>query len=854
MSVHVLWKTFLLLLCTAPFSVSAQSGNATSATAPSLSLSTAVFNSTSSYASTIVSRSAGRSVSITTELPTLISVTSIYTATISPTASATPSATPSPAPIRLDTKVDGAFGALGALLILTGLPSAFWGHKNRWSSIFLVGFYTLSLVCIVLILKFGVLGDINPPSETLRGLFVFACFVAGVAGGGISIFFWKSTKYFIGAWGGLALGLWIECFKDGGLIHQVGIRWIMYIGNHRILLTPTIALAALGFVLCTIPKLHLHVLLVSTAFVGSSAFVLGVDCYTTAGLKEFYLWNIGFNSLFPKYVDNGIQFPVTQTIQIELGLIAAVALMGGAVQLRVLAILQGKLKDMAEEQKKREEEIVLRGAGQIEALQREKEEWEKEHPTLPFHQRQTSYTSSAALLKSEDHASPSESPMMDDKRLSTVTFGVEGRPRHYSNVSDFMADPDHKRAVLQSPGALPAMDLGIGLKDDVPLNYLQGPELPRKSAFIEDFEELARKEALLSEIQEMRRSIDALKSDSHSSSGGRSRLSMHSRRTLSFDAESMLSRQPGFLRPPRQGDPRNRVQSMELDRLTEVPMIGASIGRPKSVPLKDDKWDAYVQERKLLQPPSGITAPIPTTPLAPRVAMSPAVAEAFTERKQRESAFLPETDSDNIPLAAIAQPKAVVSTTNNIPVILPRQQAASPISTPAPPRPQPTRTATYEELAERHRRKMREMQAPLTQAQKEQAQLDDAKSRWEKSKENEKVAVAKRQAEQAAQYSKRKSEEEPKEPLKLDMSTVRRHSRHMSTDRITGSSSKRMSTMKVEDWQKYQQEQPATVTRHSGSRSPGPSPISPVPFPDSSRRDSGYERRSKTPKAGFPPN
>ena len=41
-----------------------------------------------------------------------------------------------------------------------------------------------------------------------------------------------------------------------------------------------------GFVLCTIPKLHWHVLLVSTSFVGASAFMLGVDCFSTAGLKE----------------------------------------------------------------------------------------------------------------------------------------------------------------------------------------------------------------------------------------------------------------------------------------------------------------------------------------------------------------------------------------------------------------------------------------------------------------------------------------------------------------------------------------------------------------------------------------
>ena len=52
----------------------------------------------------------------------------------------------------------------------------------------------------------------------------------GIAGGGISIFFWKAAKYFIGAWGGLALALWIQCFRNGGLIGPIGFRWIMYIG------------------------------------------------------------------------------------------------------------------------------------------------------------------------------------------------------------------------------------------------------------------------------------------------------------------------------------------------------------------------------------------------------------------------------------------------------------------------------------------------------------------------------------------------------------------------------------------------------------------------------------------------
>ena len=46
------------------------------------------------------------------------------------------------------------------------------------------------------------------------------------------------------------------------------------------------ACATIGFILCTIPKLHYYVILMATAFVGASSFILGVDCFTTAGLKE----------------------------------------------------------------------------------------------------------------------------------------------------------------------------------------------------------------------------------------------------------------------------------------------------------------------------------------------------------------------------------------------------------------------------------------------------------------------------------------------------------------------------------------------------------------------------------------
>lgn len=221
----LLWSclAFLFLLAAPVF---AQSSTPT----PTLSLS--LTTSTTTVTTTI--HTGNRDVTTTTAIPTTFNVT----VTITPTSAPSQTETAAPDFTKLDTHVDPAFGVLGAILILTGLPSAFLGHKNRWTSFFLIGFYTLSLVCFVLILRFGVIQAINPPSATIRGLFVLSCGVAGIPGGGIAIFFWKAAKYFIGAWGGFALALWIQCLHNGGLIGPLGFRWIMYIGTRSYFWVP----------------------------------------------------------------------------------------------------------------------------------------------------------------------------------------------------------------------------------------------------------------------------------------------------------------------------------------------------------------------------------------------------------------------------------------------------------------------------------------------------------------------------------------------------------------------------------------------------------------------------------------
>jgi hypothetical protein len=198
--------------------VTSSSGSAgTSTTTPqSSSFTISVVNVTATIVRPISSGSRTLTRS-TTVVTTFSSTESIYltpsstlTTTSSTTTSASPSATTARAPtIHLNTKVDGAFAVLGVVLVLTGLPTAFMGHKNRWSSFFLLGFYSFMAVTGVVILEFGVLQreqqQLNPPDAKSRGLYLFACAVAGFVGGFISIFFWQLTKYLIGALGGVSL-------------------------------------------------------------------------------------------------------------------------------------------------------------------------------------------------------------------------------------------------------------------------------------------------------------------------------------------------------------------------------------------------------------------------------------------------------------------------------------------------------------------------------------------------------------------------------------------------------------------------------------------------------------------------
>ena len=319
-------------------------------------------------------------VPVMTAVPVTSTATATPTSTSSaPTASSTANATlstsqgASASALPLHTIIDPAFGVLGAILIITGLPMAFYGHRNRWSSYFLSGFFALALICISIILKVGVEPAVNPPSKAIRGLFLVAAVIAGAVGGIISIVFWRGASMLACGLGGFFFGLFLQAVRSGGLIRPVGLRFILYVG-----------LYAAFFTASCIERIHSFVLALSTAIIGATALTLGIDCFSTQGLKEFYVRNLGFDSLFnkkyPPTFENG-HFPLVQGMQIELGVLGALILMGFAFQMRLWSDLRTQLSALkrADERRNLRSKAERAARAVARTAKRDLEEWEARH-------------------------------------------------------------------------------------------------------------------------------------------------------------------------------------------------------------------------------------------------------------------------------------------------------------------------------------------------------------------------------------------------------------------------------------------------------------------------------------------
>jgi hypothetical protein len=162
-------------------------------------------------------------------------------------------------------------------MMLTGVVYGLVGIKSREVYNFLSIAYLAALAVTVLVLYV-----MNPPvSNAVQGAYLVAAVVTGLIFGALATVFSDLTDGLGCALGGFCVSMWILTLMPGGSIQAKG-------GKAGFILAFTCVAYALSF----INVVREYILIACISFAGATITVLGIDCFSRAGLKEFwiYIW------------------------------------------------------------------------------------------------------------------------------------------------------------------------------------------------------------------------------------------------------------------------------------------------------------------------------------------------------------------------------------------------------------------------------------------------------------------------------------------------------------------------------------------------------------------------------------
>ena len=161
--------------------------------------------------------------------------------------------------------------------------------------------------------------------------------------------------------------MWLMVLRPGGLLHSTSGRSIFIAAF-------TLATYGLSFSEYTRP----YGLMGSTAFGGATAVVIGIDCFSQAGLKEFwlYIWNLN-SKIFPLLIST---YPVERGMRVEIACVIVIAVIGIISQLRLWKVIQKRREERAtvcrDEERERDEVEAEIGRRLEEGNMRGREGWE----------------------------------------------------------------------------------------------------------------------------------------------------------------------------------------------------------------------------------------------------------------------------------------------------------------------------------------------------------------------------------------------------------------------------------------------------------------------------------------------
>ena len=119
-------------------------------------------------------------------------------------------------------------------------------------------------------------------SNSIQGAYLIAIALPGILLGGFLQWYlgWLARRFGC-VLGGFCMAMWLETLRPGGLIRPRSMTAVLIGVMCLVSLAPSIPM---------IKKWADLAYMVFSAFSGSTALVLGIDCYSRAGLKEFWVY------------------------------------------------------------------------------------------------------------------------------------------------------------------------------------------------------------------------------------------------------------------------------------------------------------------------------------------------------------------------------------------------------------------------------------------------------------------------------------------------------------------------------------------------------------------------------------
>lgn len=168
--------------------------------------------------------------------------------------------------------------------------------------------------------------------------------------------------------GGFSLSMWFLVLTPGGLVTSTA-------GKAILIACFTLGAFGLYFFHYTRP----YGLIGSISFAGATVITMGIDCFSRAGLKEFwlYLWDLN-KDLFPPHYDT--PYPITRGIRVETACTVILFLLGVMSQMKIWKVIKDRKDKRAmillEEEQRRDQAEENLGRKLEAGNERERAMWE----------------------------------------------------------------------------------------------------------------------------------------------------------------------------------------------------------------------------------------------------------------------------------------------------------------------------------------------------------------------------------------------------------------------------------------------------------------------------------------------